>query len=200
MHRTTRRLLGRVLLLVFLFVVVLVSYEQFAQTKITELSQRLLRLRQQQQETESELARLRMEAQTLKLEVQEARAEAERSRCEALEAQINAEVIVTRVECLKAQSEYAECDAKNSAKTSNGGLFGCVLGLGAAALTGGAALPLTAAGCAGGAAVGASSQVECGERPTCTEQFDQIEATVLSKHGLTQRLICTQAPIQPVLR
>lgn len=200
MHRTTRRFLGRVLLLVFLLVAVLVGYEQFAQTKITELSQRLLQLRQQQQETETELARMRLEAQTLKIEVQEARAAAERSRCEALVAQINAEVIVTRVECLKTQSEYAECDARNSAKKSDGGLLGCVLGMGVAALTGGAALPITAAGCAGGTAVGASSQVECGTPPSCTEEFDQIEATVLSKHGLTQRPICSQAPLQPVLR
>lgn len=200
MRHAIRRFLGSVLLLLLLAGAGTLGYEHIAQAKLLELSQRLQQLQQEQLKRQAEIAHLKAEKKALEAEIQEAQAAVEKSRCEALVAQVDAEVIVARVECLKSQSEYAECNASNSAKTSGGGFWGCVLGMGAAVFTGGAALPLTAAGCAGGTALGAASQVECGAPPTCTEQFNEIQGAVLSRHGLSQRPVCRQPPIQPVLR
>jgi hypothetical protein len=200
MRHADRRFLGRVLLLMLLASAGLLAYEHIAQAKLLELSQRLQQLRQEQQKRQAEIAHLNAEKEALKVEIQQARAAAEKSRCDALVAQIDAEVIVTRAQCLKNQSDYAECNARNSEKASNGGFWGCVLGMGVAVVTGGAGLPLTAAGCAGGRAVGEASQVACGAPPTCTEQFNEIEVMVLANHGLSRRPVCQQLPMQPILR
>ena len=198
-YRAVHGFMGRALLVVLLVWAAVAGYERLTRTKLAELSQRLQQLREEQQKRQAELVQLDKERLALRLEIQEARAAAERSRCEALVSQMDAEVIVTRVECVKAQAEYSECNAENSARTADHGFWGCVLGLGAAVVTGGAAAPLTLAGCGGGLVVATASEETCGSPPQCTQQFNDIRATVLAKRRLARMPICSR-PSPPTLR
>jgi hypothetical protein len=142
------------------------------------LIRRVDELRVEQQQRQAELDRIEQE-------IAAARTEQQRQQCRAISAQLLSEVAIQRAQCLATRSDYAQCVAENEANKSKSGMVGCLVGLGAAVVTGGAAAPLTLTGCGGGLLVGDGNAKECGPSPVCTPDPTVLGATVLSAHGLT---------------
>src|SRR5262249_22138479 len=76
------------------------------------------------------------------------------------------------------------------AHTSKWGVGGCLFGIGAAVLTGGAAAPLALGGCAGGLAMGSMSEDECGAAPSCAMEEAQPLAPALARPELASIPAC----------
>jgi hypothetical protein len=155
-----------------------------------QLGNRVAELKRERQELLAQNAAARSEFAALRQEVQWARQEQARSQCKAQVARIEAQAVVAQTQCLKDHAEHTECLARNEAGTAKSGLFGCMLGLGAAVISGGAAAPLTLAGCGGGVVMGATSETDCPRAPACTLAIPVIEAAVLAEQGLTQKPDC----------
>lgn len=141
------------------------------------LSDRVAALRFEQQQRQVELDHIRQE-------IMAARAEQLRQQCHTFEAQLLSDVAVHKADCLRTRAEFAQCVADNSAHTSKGGMLGCVAGLAAGVITGGAAAPLALAGCGGGLLLGRGTEKACGENPVCTPDDGVLRTTVLLERHL----------------
>jgi len=137
-----------------------------------------------------EVAVLEKKRDDRRAELRQLLEETKTQECRATRAKVEAKVIVRRVECVKEQAKYESCIAKNQARTSGSGFLGCLLGLGAAALTGGAATPYAVAGCAGGIVAGGVTEKKCGSPPACVKTFNVIEKEVLQQEGLESISTC----------
>jgi hypothetical protein len=62
--------------------------------------------------------------------------------------------------------------------------------MGASVVTGGAAAPLLALGCVGGAMLGHASGSECGPDPVCTPDQAILAREALQRRGLTAWPVC----------
>lgn len=143
-----------------------------------ELSGRIAQLRSEQAQRQADLERIQQEIRTAQIEQQ-------RQQCRAYAARLQAEVALASANCLEARSQYAACVANNEAHKSKGGLLGCLVGLGAAVATGGAAAPMAVAGCAGGLLVGGATTNSCGQNPVCTIDETLLQSAALAQDGLT---------------
>lgn len=139
---------------------------------------------------EADVARLETVRADRRRELDKILAEVRTQQCRSQRAKIDAEVVVRRVTCLKEQATYESCVARNQARASKSGFLGCLLGLGAAVASGGAAAPYALAGCASGAAVGAAIARECGTPPACLAGFNLIQQQVLREAGLAEAPRC----------
>ena len=149
----------------------------------TSLQMRVSALQQEQARRQSEL-------QQIAAQIAAAQRELARQQCLAANAGIAAEVYVTAATCMADRSKFAECEANNHAHTSESGILGCIGGLGAAIFTGGAAAPLMALGCGGGAVLGQASASECGQDPVCTPDQGILAREALQRRGLTAWPVC----------
>lgn len=136
------------------------------------------------QELRAEQQRRQMELVALDQRIQAARVEQQRQECRALAANLMSEIAVRRVDCIGRRAEFAKCSAENKAHTSNSGMVGCGLGLGAAILTGGAAAPWAAGGCLGGLAAGSATTETCRQVPVCTVDEAVLAHEVLASRGM----------------
>ena len=146
------------------------------------LEGRVAALRQEQTQRENEIAALQRQEE-------QARRLLETRRCEALVAALKSEVAIGRAECLEARSQFAACEANNSAHTAHGGFWGAVAGLAASVVTGGAAAPLVLAGMGAGLASGKATGDNCSS-PVCTPDDQYLRAQVLARHGASDIPTC----------
>jgi len=130
------------------------------------------------------------ELQQIAAQIEAARRELARQQCLAFTASIDAEVSATAADCMAKRSKFAQCEANNHAHTAEGGVLGCLAGLGAAVVTGGAAAPLTVIGCGGGAALGHASGSECGPDPVCTPDRTILTREALGRRGISAMPAC----------
>jgi outer membrane murein-binding lipoprotein Lpp len=137
------------------------------------------------QELRAEQQRRQMELAILDQRIQAARMEQQRQECRALAASLMSEIAVRRAQCIGERAEFAKCLAENKAHTSNSGMLGCGLGLGAALLTGGAAAPWAAGGCLGGLAAGSATTETCGQSPVCTPDENVLARDILASRAMS---------------
>ena len=123
------------------------------------------------------------ELDALNIKVDDARADLKTEQCRAESARLDADVALERAQCLQRRAEFGACIAANEARRAKGTSWGCLLGLGAAVATGGAAAPMALAGCGAGAALSAGG-VQC-SNPTCTVEPAILRSQVLAHHQLS---------------
>lgn len=141
---------------------------------------------------EQEKARLDMvRAEIARAEVQAAiaREQAQFEQCRALSSEIRAEVVSAQADCAKHHAEHNMCEANNAARTAKGGIAGCLLGIGAAAVTSGAGIPLALAGCGGGAVAGYATNSDC-TQVTCDVDSGRLTSLSLSRRGRNTLPLC----------
>ncbi len=116
--------------------------------------------------------------------------------CSAKAAAIEAEVASSLASCNKQASDWYRCDAKRSNRTAGGCLFGIL----AAGLTGGAAAPAAAIGCAGGGLAGhATAKGDCTRvrKPrACGRRGLEFQNSALANHRLAAFPQCGAEPIE----
>ena len=146
---------------------------------IDSLERHIAELRAEQQRRQGEL-------QEIRTQIDAATKEQEREKCRALGARLDAEVALRKAQCIGQRASYAECLSKSDTRKTGGGLLGCLAGVGLAVATGGAAAPLTLAGCGGGYLLGAATANDCGANPVCTPDDDALRPEVLAAENLTE--------------
>lgn len=135
------------------------------------LASRIEQLKREEQVREARLDQLAQEISDAEARIEQARIEAEHHRCIAEQTRLKAQLTLDWAKCTTEVARFEGCQAKNQATRAKGTALGCMFGVGAAFITSGAALPLTVAGCGGGALAGAVSTNKCGEPPSCTVTF-----------------------------
>ncbi|MFO0710896.1 MAG: hypothetical protein U0353_13710 [Sandaracinus sp.] len=110
----------------------------------------------------------------IEAEIAESEARAARARdaarfedCRAAQAERRSQAAQRVAACWQSAATNARCEAGRSERRASGTIWGCLLGIGAAALTGGAAAPLALGGCGAGYLVSGGREGECGDAPTC---------------------------------
>ncbi len=151
---------------------------------VHDIEDRISRLEREESERRQRLTALDAEIEQANVALDVAKKETDMYRCSAKRALIKAEIIGFRSRCVQRQAEYETCAAKNSASSAKGAAFGCIAGLGAALITGGAAAPATLLGCGAGHMAGKSTNTHCGRPPNCVQLFNNIEYKMVNKHRL----------------
>ena len=116
--------------------------------------------------------------------------------CLADRAEVESAIAVANAECLKEVAERSACLAKGEARTTRGGGIGCAAGWLAAVVTGGAAAPAIALGCASGVVLSETTKKSCGEVPPCARDPDPA-ATVLRSLGVSEVPTCVMPIREP---
>lgn len=120
------------------------------------------------------------------------------SKCEAKRAALEAQVQAQLALCNEQAAAWQACRANRMNRTAKGAVGLCLVGIGAALLTGGASI---AAGCGGGALLGAgggyvSASGSCtrtSHPPICNGP--RIPSEVLGAAGLSAPPVCTPPPV-----
>ncbi len=149
-----------------------------------DLQRRICRLRAEQTAQEVQLIEIQQEIIQARAELAEAQLRAEAHRCEAQRAHLEARSEVLFADCVKTHAQYQACVAETEKDSTQSTAWGCAGGFLASLLTMGAALPLAAAGCAVGAAVGPDALETCGPPPMCVLDRLSYQADVLREAGL----------------
>jgi hypothetical protein len=131
------------------------------------LDARIAKLEHEESRRTAKLVELEGEIEAAELSLVNAQAEAKRAECRAQKAIAEAKLTEAVASCGAQLAQHEACVARNDASVSKGAAVGCGLGILAAVVTGGAAAPLTIAGCTGGAVAGKASTSSCGEAPNC---------------------------------
>lgn len=151
---------------------------------VHDIEDRISRLEREEAERRQRLNTLDAAIEKANADLDVAKKETDMYRCSAKRALIKAEIIGFRSQCVQKQAEYETCVAKNNASSAKGAAFGCIAGLGAALITGGAAAPATLLGCGAGHIAGKSANTHCGRPPNCVQLFNNIEYKMVNKHRL----------------
>jgi hypothetical protein len=159
---------------------------------------RLATLEAEEARRQAKLDSLERQITAAELRAEHAKARAEYHECKATSASLHADVTLRRARCFQEVSSHTTCTAENERNTATGAAAGCVLGLGVAILTGGAAAPAALVGCGGGAAVGHATRKKCGEVPRCASHLNDMPRMVLAEHGLAAMPTCVE-PAEPEL-
>ncbi|MCC6554193.1 MAG: hypothetical protein IT372_14400 [Polyangiaceae bacterium] len=118
--------------------------------------------------------------------------------CRAQTSRIQAEIMAKLAECNRNTANWYACDAQRTRNTAEGAGLGCLLGWGAAIVTGGAAAPAVLIGCGAGAAAGDSGSTgSCTSQPkpkSCGRLGPAFQAEVLAAQGLTVMPVCGPMP------
>lgn len=158
--------------------------------------QRLSTLEAEEARRQKKLDSLEQQIASAELRAQHAKARALYHECKASTASLKAEVTLRRAECYQEIAAHTECTANNERNTATSTTAGCLLGLGFAILTGGAAAPAALVGCGGGAAVGRATRKKCGDVPRCASQLNDMKRVVLADSGLVAMPQCIE-PREP---
>ncbi len=140
-----------------------------ASLQATELQNDIQELRVLHAEERQRLDDIRVEAVAAQEEANAARERARFEQCRAEVQQVQAQIAARQAACWVETAQEAQCSAENERRRSSSTMWGCLVGIGAAALTGGAATPLALAGCGGGLAVGEARTDRCSP-PACRGQ------------------------------
>lgn len=118
--------------------------------------------------------------------------------CRAQTSRVQAEVMGKLAQCNMNTANWYACDAQRTRNTAEGAGLGCLLGWGAAVVTGGAAAPAVLIGCGAGAATGDSGSTgSCTNQPkprSCGQMGSAFQNEVLTAQGLLAMPVCGQMP------
>lgn len=160
----------------------------------TGFEARLSSLEEEEAERRQRLDELEHQITRAELKVDHAKARVAYHDCKAARATIDAKTVLYEAQCFQDISAHAQCVAENERDTATGAALGCLLGVGAAVVTGGAAAPAALVGCGGGAVLGYATREKCGDIPRCASQVNEMESLVLAEYGLTRAPTCTAPP------
>jgi hypothetical protein len=135
---------------------------------------------------------IRQQVATAEARAEAARIEAEYQGCRAQVKEVRAEVERRRSVCAKDVADHNFCLAQNSEREATSGLWGCGLGIVAAAFSAGAAAPWALGGCAVGMGTGAAAADQC-PAPICTNEMDHAASDVLAERGCSHCQRATQS-------
>jgi len=178
--------------IVLVFALVMVGCDEASTLrKSSESSEdmRLAAIEQKIKNGEAQLEEIRRKLNEEQQKLEEARSEAEFQQCRAKGAELRAEVERRRSECAREIATHNLCRANQSKDEAEAGLGGCLLGIAAAAVSGGAATPWALGGCGAGLAFGGALAKAC-PVPACAGALEAIEKTVLSERGLVSPPRC----------
>lgn len=165
-------------------------------------------LRRELEETTGQVGRLRVQAEALKVEQADrrreldavraeivgaeaalaaAQAQVANSKCQATHARVDAYVTLRQVQCYQQLATHAGCLATRERNRSDSTMLGVLLGAGAAIVTGGSSLVLTAGGGLAGASMGGGKQCP---KPECTLDERTLRRRVLEDQGLLHLPTC----------
>jgi hypothetical protein len=114
----------------------------------------------------------------------------------ALAARIDADAARALSDCALKDARFHACEAQQEKHKASGAGWGCLLGGGAALITGGALAPLALAGCGAGYVAGAATTQDCGaSEPNCDLVTRDAVTSALKQEGLTQ--IPKEGPMPP---
>lgn len=156
------------------------------------LEERVAALRAEQTKRQEELDGLRVQ-------IERAQAEVAHRQFEAQVAALKAGASYRTAACMAGLAEHGRCMAAAAAKTTGTGFWGCVGGLAAAILTGGAAAPFAAGGCGVGLTVGSAMAEACVPPPECTNNFEQNLSAAMAAQGLQELPQCASPAPSPSL-
>ena len=143
--------------------------------------ERIADLRVKQQEHEVRLGKLKSEIEESEAQARKAEVRALIGGCRARRAAINAEVSFEVARCMGEIAAHQQCRASNSEKKAKGTMTGVILGVAAAAMTGGASALYAVGGAgAGGKLVGTK---QC-PAPACEQAEPVVRQVVLKDRGL----------------
>jgi membrane-associated protease RseP (regulator of RpoE activity) len=114
-----------------------------------------------------------------------AKVKADFEACRARSSGFRATVAIRQAQCLETVSQFELCRALNEKSTANKMTAGCGLGILAAIITGGAAIPLGIGGCAAGGMVGVATEKNCPFK-SCEVNAEKLSVTVLAEQGLAE--------------
>ncbi|MFW6031066.1 MAG: PDZ domain-containing protein [Myxococcota bacterium] len=159
-----------------------------AGTSATALRADVEELRALHEEEQIKLEAIRAKIAMAQVRAERARREAGLAQCRATVESIEADVAALRADCAQRVAAFNLCQAENSARQAKGGIWGCILGIGGAVLSGGAAAPWALSGCGVGLVAGAASTDTC-PTPVCIAEGD-ILREVLRDEGLDHLPMC----------
>lgn len=161
-----------------------------------DLDSRIANLEAEEARRQAKLDALAHQITAAELRAEYAKKLVQYHECKATSAAIGAEVMLRRANCVQELAAHTECVANNEKDASRATAAGCIGGLALAVLTGGAAVPLAAAGCAGGAVIGQATKTKCGDIPRCASQLNNMHRVVLADRGLAAVPTCIE-PAEP---
>lgn len=170
-----------------------------AEASIEKVNRDLAQLHIEQEQQTLRLIETRIAIEESEARAKAAQVEEARSKCLATNAKIHAQVSLGEARCLEARAAHQQCRATGERTRSDGTLVGCMLGLGAAALSGGAAAPWALGGCAAGR-VGSEASVASCTKPKCSSRRSRIRKRVLRRNGLTELARCDEIGETPPAR
>lgn len=146
-------------------------------------------LRKLHEQEKVRLGMVRAEIARAEAQAAIAREQAQFEQCRAFSSEIRAEVVSAQADCAKHHAEHNMCEANNSAHMATGGIVGCLLGIGATAVTSGAGISLALAGCGGGAVAGYATNSHCSP-VTCDVDSGRLTSLSLSSRGRNALPLC----------
>lgn len=166
-----------------LFGGLLVSSCQVEDTGPNSASRRLSDIEAKIDEGQRKLDQVQLELREQTERMEATKVELAFLQCRVKVNEVRAETERRRSECARKLAEYNLCEAKNAKNAGEAGVAGCLLGIAAAAVSGGAAAPWALGGCGVGVIAGTTSATEC-PVPKCAAELETIEQTVLKEHSL----------------
>jgi hypothetical protein len=136
-----------------------------------ELNARLARVEQELAESEARAARAREEARFFE--------------CKTSVERVRAEILAERTGCLRQIADQAACAAREEREKGDTTLIGCILGLGIAYASAGAATPYALGGCAAGRVAGEAAAEAC-PAPACAATLETAHEPHLRAEGWSE--------------
>lgn len=161
-----------------------------ARAKMDAIERAIVDLQTRHEAERARLDVLLREAREAELEAERAKVRAARERCRADGAKFDAGAYFAVAACMSRSAAHQACLAGKAKARGKSSLWGCLLGIGAAALTAGSAAPIALGGCGLGLAAGPTDS-ECGEAPECSTELDDYRKDVLSTHRLDGVPLCS---------
>lgn len=152
-------------------------------------SDELAALEAKQREHAQRLAQLQQQIADAERAAEAAKRRAALEQCHADAASIDAAAMMRSAECMREVANASKCAAEAAKEKGDSTLFGCVLGMAATYVSGGALGELAVAGCIGGRVHGELSAPEC-PRPACVDQAGSWLVEAAKARGHTGLPIC----------
>ena len=143
----------------------------------------LATLRAQQAAASERLATLLRDADRAEVRRTRAERQARESECRAEALRVDADAAALTSACARRHAEVLQCRANVAKAQADSTLFGCLAGIGAGIVTGGAGAPIALLGCAGGRVLARSESV-CGEE-RCDPAPETAYRLALTREGRT---------------
>lgn len=141
----------------------------------------------------AEIDALEQRGAQLRAELQQMQERLALAQCQAIRAEVRATAARMVAQCQEQRIHFAQCNADAARQAADNTLMGGLLGLAAAALTGGAAAPFVLGGSVLGRAASDGSGA-CGAFPTCSVTPADYQQDAMRQHSLTALPQCRDAP------